>query len=143
MSPLIVIAKADVEQYLDKVVRVNENIHAVLLCIFDNGYYTSVGYAERIYKASETADTKYVIYNAAAALNLPLNWMELKVRKAYITATSLGFQVLCTEEKFNIKSIDFKTCKDIWNREQFKTIELPSIYTLSDGSNTNMIVLDL
>ena len=143
MSPLIVIAKADVEQYLDKVVRVNENIHAVLLCIFDNGYYTSVGYAERIYKASETADRKYVIYNAAAALNLPLNWMELKVRKAYIIATSSGFQVLCTEEKFNIKSIDFKTCKDIWNREQFKTIELPSIYTLSDGSSVSMIVLDL
>lgn len=143
MSPLIIIAKADVEQYLDKVVRVNENIHAVLLCIFDNGYYTSVGYAERVYKASETADTKYVIYNAAAALNLPLNWMELKVRKAYITATSSGFQVLCTEEKFNIKSIDFKTCKDIWNREQFKTIDLPSIYTLSDGSSTNMIALDL
>lgn len=143
MSPLIVIAKADVEQYLDKVVRVNENIHTVLLCIFDNGYYTSVGYAERIYKADESADTKYVMYNAAAALNLPLNWMELKVRKASITVSDNGFTVSCTKEKFNIKSIDFKTCKDIWNREQFKTIELPSIYTLSDGSNTNMIVLDL
>ena len=143
MSPLIVIAKADVEQYLDKVVRVNENIHAVLLCIFDNGYYTSVGYAERIYKASETVDTKITIYNAAAALNLPLDWMKLKVRKTYIAVTSSGFQVICTEEKYSIKSIDFKTCKDIWNREQFKTIELPSIYTLSDGSSTNMIALDL
>ena len=143
MSPLIVIAKADVEQYLDKVVRVNENIHAVLLCILDNGYYTSVGYAERIYKASETADTKYVIYNATAALNLPLNWMELKVRKACIVATFLGFQIVCSEEKFNIKSIDFKTCKDIWIREQFKTIDLPSIYTLSDGSSVSIIALDL
>lgn len=143
MSPLIVIAKADVEQYLDKVVRVNENIHAVLLCILDNGYYTSVGYAERIYKASETADTKYVIYNAAAALNLPLNWMELKARKAYIATTSLGFQIVCSEEKFDIKNVDFKTCKDIWNKEQFKTIDLPSIYTLSDGSSVNMIALDL
>lgn len=143
MSSLIVIAKADVEQYLDKVVRVNESIHAVLLCIFDNGYYTSVGYAEQIYKADETADTKIVIYNVAAALNLPLDWMKLKVRKAFITANDDGFTVSCTEEKFNIKSIDFKTCKDIWNREQFKTIDLPSIYTLSDGSSTNMIALDL
>lgn len=143
MSPLIVIAKADVEQYLDKVVRVNESIHAVLLCIFDNGYYTSVGYAEQIYKADESVDTKYVIYNAAAALNLPLNWMELKVRKAYITAGDNGFTVSCSEEKYNIKSIDFKTCKDIWNREQFKTIDLPSIYTLSDGSSASIIVLDL
>lgn len=141
MSPLIVIAKADVEQYLDKVVRVNENIHAVLLCIFDNGYYTSVGYAEQLYTAAE--GKKIVMYNAAAALNLPLNWMELKVRKAYIAATSSGFQIVCSEEKFNIKSIDFKTCKDIWNREQFKTIDLPSIYTLSDGSSVSMIALDL
>lgn len=143
MSSLVAIDKELAEQYLDKVVRVNENIHAVLLCILDNGYYTSVGYAERIYKASETADTKYVIYNAAAALNLPLNWMELKVRKAYIAATSLGFQIVCSEEKFNIKSIDFKACKDIWMREQFKTIDLPSIYTLSDGSSVSMIALDL
>lgn len=142
MSSLIAINKDHVDQYLDKVVRVNEEIHAVLLCILDNGYYTSVGYAGQLY-VSDSAKNKIVIYNAAAALNLPLNWIVTKARKAWIIATEAGFTIKVTEEKFDIKSVDFKTCKDIWMQEQFKTIELPSIYTLSDGSCVNMIALDL
>lgn len=142
MSSLIAINKDRVDQYLDKVVRVNEEVHAVLLCIFDNGYYTSVGYAGQLYEPAN-AGNKIVIYNAAAALNLPLNWIVTKARKVFITAGDDGFTVSCTEEKFDIKNVDFKTCKDIWNREQFKTIDLPSIYTLSDGSCVNTIALDL
>ena len=142
MSSLVAIDKELAEQYLDKVVRVNEEVHAVLLCILSNGYYTSVGYAEQLYVAS-TAENKIVIYNAAAALNLPLTWISMKARKAFISVTSDSFTIKVTEEKFDIKNVDFKTCKDIWTKEQFKTIELPSIYTLSDGSCMNMIALDL
>ena len=142
MSSLVAINKELAEQYLDKVVRVNEEVHAVLLCILDNGYYTSVGYAGQLYVA-DTAENKIVIYNAAAALNLPMTWIGMKARKVWIVATDDGFTVKVTEEKFDIKSVDFKTCKDIWNREQFKTIDLPSIYTLSDGSCMNVIALDL
>lgn len=142
MSSLVAINKALAEQYLDKVVRVNEEVYAVLLCILDDGYYTSVGYAGQLYVA-DTTENKIVIYNAAAALNLPMTWISMKARKAWIVATNDGFTIKVTEEKFNIKSVDFKTCKDIWMREQFKTIDLPSIYTLSDGSCMNVIALDL
>lgn len=142
MSSLVAIDKELAEQYLDKVVRVNEEVHVVLLCILNNGYYTSVGYAEQLY-VSDSAKNKIVIYNAAAALNLPLNWIGTKARKAWVVATEAGFTIKVTEEKFDIKNVDFKTCKDIWMREQFKTIELPSIYTLSDGSCVSMIALDL
>ena len=48
----------------------------------------------------------------------------------------------CSEEEYSLKSIDYETCKSIWKNSQFKTIELPSIYTLSDGSTTNMIGID-
>ena len=142
MSSLVAIDKELAEQYLDKVVRVNEDVYAVLLCVLNNGYYTSVGYAGQLYVA-DTAENKIVIYNAAAALNLPLAWVGMKARKAWIVATDDGFTIKVTEEKFDIKSVDFKTCKDIWMQEQFKTIDLPSIYTLSDGSSVSMIALDL
>ena len=142
MSSLVAIDKELAEQYLDKVVRVNEEVHAVLLCILNDGYYTSVGYAGQLYEPAN-AGNKIVIYNAAAALNLPLQWIVTKARKVFITAGDDGFTIKATEEKFDIKNVDFKTCKDIWNREQFKTIDLPSIYTLSDGSSINMIALDL
>lgn len=142
MSSLVAIDRELAEQYLDKVVRVNEDIHAVLLCMFDDGYYTSVGYAGQLYQP-DTAEKKIVIYNAAAALNLPFNWIGIKARKVYITANSDGFTVSCTEPLYDIKEVDFIKCKDIWLREQFKTIDLPSIYTMSDGSCVNTIALDL
>ena len=141
MSSLIAIDKELAEQYLDKVVRVNEEVHAVLLCILGNGYYTSVGYAEKLYLPA--AENKIVIYNAAAALSLPLQWIVMKARKAWITASQDGFTISCTEPVYSIKEVNFKCCKDIWQKEQFKTIDLPSIYTLSDGSCVNMIALDL
>lgn len=141
MESLVAIDRAVAEQYLYDIIRVNENVHAVLLCILDNGYYTSVGYAEQLYTAAE--EKKIVIYNAAGALDIPFNWKELKTHKAFITVKDDGFTITCTEETFDIVDVDFTACRDMWTEKLFTTVSLPSVYTLSDGSCVNMIALDL
>lgn len=140
MSDLVAINNEDADQYINKTVALTKDVYAVLLCIFTNGFYTSVGYTDKIYVPDD--GEKIVLYNAAAGLELPLDWPDRTVRRCSISVKDDGFLIECSEEKYSLKSVDYETCKSIWKNNQFKTIELPSIYTLSDGSTTNMIGID-
>ena len=140
MQDLVAINNEDADQYINKVVAIVKDVYAILLCIFSNGFYTSAGYTDKIYVPEE--GEKIVLYNAAAGLELPLDWPDRTVRRCSISVKDDGFLIECSEEKYSLKSVDYETCKSIWKNNQFKTIQLPSIYTLSDGSTINMIGID-
>jgi hypothetical protein len=140
VSDLVAINNADADQYVNKIVALTKDVYAILLCIFSNGFYTSVGYTDKIYVPEDSE--KIVLYNAAAGLNLPLDWPERIVRRCSISVKDTGFRIECSEEKYKLVSIDYETCRSLWRNSRFKTINLPSIYILSDGSTTNMIGID-
>ena len=141
MLGLVAITNEDADKYIHKVVALTKDVHAVLLCIFANGFYTSVGYTDKIYVPDD--GEKIVLYNAAAGLELPLDWPDRTVHECSITVKgSDGFKITCSEERYKLISIDYLTCKSLWEKGQFKTIELPSIYKLSNGHSTNIIGID-
>ena len=140
MPDLIAIKEEEIEQYLNKTVALTKDVYAILLCTFTNGYYTSVGYTDKVYVPED--GEKIVLYNAAAGLDLPLDWPDRTVRHCSISVKDDGFYIECSEEKYKLESVDFETCKGIWKNSQFKTIDLPSIYKLSDGRTTNIIGVD-
>lgn len=141
MLDLVAITNEDADKYIHKVVALAKDVYAVLLCIFTNGFYTSVGYTDKIYVPDD--GEKIVLYNAAAGLELPLDWPDRTVHECSISVNVLsGFKITCSEEKYKLVFIDFETCKSIWKNGQFKTVDLPSIYRLSNGHTTNIIGID-
>lgn len=141
MPDLIAIKEEEVDKYMNKVVALTKDVYAILLCTFTNGYYTSVGYTDKVYVPEE--GEKIVLYNAAAGTDLPFDWPDRTVRECSISVNILtGFKITCSEEKYKLESVDFETCKNIWKNGQFKTVDLPSIYTLSNGHKTSIIGLD-
>lgn len=141
MLDLVAITNEDADKYIHKVVALAKDVYAVLLCIFTNGFYTSVGYTDKIYVPDD--GEKIVLYNAAAGLELPLDWPDRTVHECSISVNVLtGFKITCSSEKYKLESIDYLTCKSLWEKGQFKTIQLPSIYKLSNGHSTNIIGID-
>ena len=141
MPDLVAIKEEEIEQYLNKTVALAKGVYAILLCTFTNGYYTSIGYTDKVYVPEE--GKKIVLYNAAAGLELPLDWPDRTVHECSISVNVLsGFKITCSEEKYKLVSIDFESCKSIWKNGQFKTVDLPSIYRLSNGHTTNIIGID-
>lgn len=140
MLDLVAIKEEEIDKYMNKVVALTKDVYAILLCTFTNGYYTSVGYTDKVYVPEE--GEKIVLYNAAAGTDLPFDWPDRTVRECSISVKGDGFHIECSEEKCKLESVDFETCKNLWKNSQFKTIDLPSIYTLSNGHKSNIIGLD-
>lgn len=141
MPELVAIKEEEVEQYLNKIVALAKDMHAILLCTFTNGYYTSVGYTDKIYVPEE--GKKIVLYNAAAGLELPLDWPSRTVHECSIAVNLVtGFKITCSSKTYKLVYVDFEACKNIWKNSQFKTVDLPSIYTLSNGHTTSIIGID-
>lgn len=130
------------EQYLGSVVQLNDNAFSILLRVYNDGFYTSLGFAREVYVPVQPlkvdkAEGKlgiYIIYNAAAAPALPVNLYDITVHRVDING--IDNKMYMTEEAFNLNDIDwdvaFKLCKQ--DRPEDKPV-----YLLSDGTRTKFI----
>ena len=130
------------EQYLGSVVQLNDNAFSILLRVYEDGFYTSLGFAKEVYvpvqpMKVDRAEGKlgiYIIYNAAAAPALPVNLYDITVHR--VDYNTIDNKMYMTEETFDLVEIDwdvvFRLCK------QDRPTDEP-VYLLSDGAKTKFL----
>lgn len=138
----VALENSRVEEYLGSVVQLNDNAFAILLRVYDDGFYTSLGFAKEVYvpvqpmKVDKAEDKLgiYIIYNAAAAPALPVNLYDITVHRVDIN--KIDNKMYMTEETFDLVEIDwdvaFKLCK------QDRPADEP-VYLLSDGTRAKFL----
>jgi hypothetical protein len=133
------------EQYLGSVVQLNDNAFSILLRVYNDGFYTSLGFAKEVYVPVQPlkvdvvnkAEGKlgiYIIYNAAAAPVLPVNLYDITVHK--VSINSIDNKMYMTEETFDLSDVDWEAVNQL--RKQDRPNDEP-VYLLSDGTRTKFI----
>lgn len=131
------------DPYLLSVVELNNKAHAILLRVYADGYYTSLGFVTEVHAPAVPVHLNewkgdldiYVIYNAVAATCLPINMYDITVHRC--NYNSIDNKMYMTEETFDLKEIDWNV---VWSLcRQDKPGEDKPVYWLSDGSHAEFI----
>jgi len=130
------------EQYLGSVVQLNDNAFSILLRVYNDGFYTSLGFAKEVYvpvqpMKVDRAEGKlgiYVIYNAAAAPALPVNLYDITVHK--VSINGIDNKMYMTEETFDLSDVDWEVVNQLCKQDRPND---EPVYLLSDGTRTKFI----
>lgn len=142
----------EAEHYLDSVVCLNKicNIYALLLAVYEDGVYTSAGFATDVLVPEKALTLDLfsngcmlggtILFNAAAGTELPFDWPTKKVHRCRLEIKDGSPVLEASEELYSIIEIDFNKVKSLWKDD--RPNQNPSIYKLSDGHTAYLIGID-
>lgn len=130
------------EEYLLSVVQLKNKAFAILLRVYEDGFYTSLGFTKEVYVPDKPLRVDrakgnlniYVIFNAAAAPVLPVNLYNITVHR--VAYNNIDNKMYMTEETFDLKEIDWDVVKELCRQD--RPVDKP-VYLLSDGSHTEYV----
>lgn len=130
------------EEYLMSVVQLKNNAFAILLRVYTDGFYTSLGFTKELYVPEKPMKVDraegnlniYIIYNAAAAPVLPVNLYDITVHR--VAYNKIDNKMYMTEETFDLKEVDWNVVKELCRQD--RPSDKP-VYLLSDGSRTEFV----